>query len=78
MPVFNAILERFDSKQRSIIVAREMLFALAILLLLSSSQTEHIRDWSMALFISWTATATILTTSPFLMRYPGNRGRWSV
>jgi len=32
MPVFNAILERFDSKQRSIIVAREMLFALVILM----------------------------------------------
>lgn len=145
MPVFNAILERFDSKQRSIIVAREMLFALiilmvflftgtaildfmgltesslsiaggvllfiialrmifpqpvketidvvedpfivplampmvagpstiAILLLLSSSQPEYIWDWSAALFISWAVTAIILTASPFLMRWLGNRG----
>ncbi len=145
MPVFNAILERFNSKQRSIIVAREMLFALvilmtflftgtaildfmgltesslsiaggvllfiialrmifpqpvkastevvedpfivplampmvagpstiAILLLLSSSQPEYIWDWSAALFISWGVTAVILTASPFLMRWLGNRG----
>jgi multiple antibiotic resistance protein len=145
MPVFNAILERFDSKQRSIIVAREMLFALvilmtflftgtaildfmgltesslsiaggvllfiialrmifpqpvkeptdvvedpfivplampmvagpstiAILLLLSSSQPEHIWDWSAALFISWAVTAVILTASPFLMHLLGDRG----
>ncbi len=32
MPVFNAILERFDRRERSIIVAREMLFALIILM----------------------------------------------
>jgi len=145
MPVFNAILERFDRRERSMIVAREMLFALvilmiflfagtaildfmrltesslsiaggvllfiialrmifpqpvseqtdtvedpfivplampmiagpstiAILLLLSSSQPERLWDWSVALFISWAATAMILTASPFLMRYLGNRG----
>jgi len=145
MPVFNAILERFDRKERARIVAREMLFALvilmtflfagtaildfmhltqsslsiaggvllfiialrmifprpvsaqtehvedpfivplampmiagpstiAILLLLSSSQPEHIWDWSLALIISWAGTAVILTASPFLMRFLGNRG----
>lgn len=145
MPVFNAILQRFDRKKRARIVAREMLFALvilmtflfagtaildfmrltqsslsiaggmllfiialrmifprpvsvqteqvedpfivplampmiagpstiAILLLLSSSQPEHIWDWSLALLISWAGTAVILTASPFLMRFLGNRG----
>jgi len=47
---------------------------IAILLLLSSSQPERLWDWSVALFISWAATAMILTASPFLMRYLGNRG----
>ena len=145
MPVFNAILERYDRRERSIIVAREMLFALvilmtflftgteilnfmgltgsslsiaggvllfiialrmifpqpvskqtevledpfivplampmiagpstiAILLLLSSSQPEKLWAGSAALFISWGCTAAILTASPFLMRYLGNRG----
>ncbi len=145
MPVFNAILQRFDRKERARIVAREMLFALvilmtflfagtaildfmrltqsslslaggvllfiialrmifprqitaqtdivedpfivplampmiagpstiAILLLLSSSQPEHIWDWSLALIISWAGTAVILTASPFLMRFLGDRG----
>ncbi len=149
MPLFNAILEHFDRKQRSIIVAREMLFALiilmtflfagtsildfmgltesslsiaggvllfiialrmifpqpvneptevaedpfivplampmiagpstiAILLLLSSSQPEHLLDWSVALLISWFGTATILTASPFLMRFLGDRGSRAV
>ena len=32
MPVFNAVLEHFNHRERSIIVAREMLFALAILM----------------------------------------------
>ena len=31
MPIFNAILEQFDTRQRVQILAREMLFALAIL-----------------------------------------------
>ncbi|MFQ5634436.1 MAG: MarC family protein [Gammaproteobacteria bacterium] len=145
MPVFNAILEHFDSQRRMKIFAREMLFALvilmtflfagtaildfmglsesslsiaggvllaiialrmifpqpagatevdvedpfivplampmvagpstiAILLLLSSSQPEHIWDWSAALFIAWAGTAAILTASPILMRYLGSRG----
>jgi len=47
---------------------------IAILLLLSSSQPEHLWDWSLALLISWGGTAVILTASPFLMRYLGNRG----
>ncbi len=33
MPLFNAILERFGRRQRSLIVAREMLFALIILMI---------------------------------------------
>ena len=33
MPVFNAILKRFPSRQRSRIIARELIFALIILLL---------------------------------------------
>ena len=145
MPVFNAILERFSRRERSLIVAREMVFALiilmiflfagttilnfmrlsesslsiaggvllfiialrmifpqpitektgvvedpfivplampmiagpstiAILLLLSSSQPDRLWDWSAALLISWAGTAAILTASPFLMRYLGDRG----
>lgn len=145
MPVFNAILDHLDSPQRARIVAREMLFALiilmvllfagtavlefmglsqpslniagglllaiialrmifpspardnevdvedpfivplampmvagpstiAILLLLSSTQPEHVWEWSLALFMAWAATAAILTASPFLMRYLGSRG----
>jgi len=145
MPVANAILEHFDRRQRVAILAREMLFALiilmiflfagtaildfmqlsksslsiaggillfiialrmifpqsigegagdvedpfivplampmvagpstiAILLLLSSTQPERIWSWSAALFIAWLGTAVIMTASPFLMRFLGDRG----
>ena len=145
MPVANAILEHFDSHARARVLAREMLFALvilmvfllagtsildfmqlsksslslaggvllfiialrmifpqpvsdgsdavedpfivplampmvagpstiAILLLLSSTEPERIGEWSIALFIAWAGTAIILTASPFLMRYLGDRG----
>jgi len=145
MPVANAILEHFDRRQRVAILAREMLFALiilmiflfagtaildfmqlsksslsiaggillfvialrmifpqsigegasdvedpfivplampmvagpstiAILLLLSSTQPERIWSWSAALFIAWLGTAVIMTASPFLIRFLGDRG----
>lgn len=145
MPVFNAILEHFDSRRRAKVFAREMLFALvilmvflwagtvildfmqlsqpslsiaggvllfiialrmifpqpardqdievedpfivplampmvagpstiAILLLLSSSQPDHLWEWSVALLIAWGGTAAILTASPYLLRFLGDRG----
>ena len=144
-PVFNSILSRFDRKQRSLIIARELIFALiilltflfagtaildflglsqpslniagglllfiialrmifprssaeesdldadpfivplampmvagpsaiAILLLLSSSQPERIWEWCFALILAWAATTAILIASPFLMRILGVRG----
>jgi len=145
MPVANAILEHFDSRARAKILAREMLFALvilmlflfagnaimdfmalsksslslaggvllfiialrmifpplaedseaplddpfivplampmvagpstiAILLLLSRTQPEHLAEWSLALLVAWGGTAVIMTASPFLLRYLGDRG----
>lgn len=145
MPVANAILEHFDSRTRAKILAREMLFALlilmlflfagnaimdfmalsksslslaggvllfiialrmifpshaeesegpvddpfivplampmvagpstiAILLLLSRTQPEHLADWSVALLLAWIGTAAIMTASPFLLRYLGDHG----
>ncbi len=145
IPAFNAILARFGTKQRSLIVAREWLFALiillaflfagttildflglsqpslsiaggvllfiialrmifprpateeadsnedpfivplampmvagpsaiAILLLLSSSQPERIWEWCVALVLAWASTTVLLTTSPFLLRILGARG----
>jgi multiple antibiotic resistance protein len=145
MPIANAILENFDSRSRAKILAREMLFALlilmlflfagnaimdfmalsksslslaggvllfiialrmifppviedgeapiddpfivplampmvagpstiAILLLLSRTQPEHLAEWSLALLAAWGGTAVIMTASPFLLRYLGDRG----
>jgi len=145
MPIANAILENFDSRSRAKILAREMLFALlilmlflfagnaimdfmalsksslslaggvllfiialrmifppavedgegpiddpfivplampmvagpstiAILLLLSRTQPEHLAEWSLALLAAWGGTAAIMTASPFLLRYLGDRG----
>ncbi len=145
IPAFNAILARFGTKQRSLIVARELFFALiillaflfagttildflglsqpslsiaggvllfiialrmifprpateeadsnedpfivplampmvagpsaiAILLLLSSSQPERIWEWCVALVLAWASTTVLLTTSPFLLRILGARG----
>jgi multiple antibiotic resistance protein len=143
-PVFNSILARFSRKQRSLIVVREMLFALAILLLflfagteildflglsqpslsiaggillfiislrlifsrpaieetteedpfivplampmvagpsaiailllLSSSEPERIWEWCAALIIAWAGATIILTASPILMRILRARG----
>lgn len=145
IPAFNAILARFGTKQRSLIVARELFFALiillaflfagttildflglsqpslsiaggvllfiialrmifprpateeadsnedpfivplampmvagpsaiAILLLLSSSQPERIWEWCAALVLAWAGATVLLTTSPFLLRILGARG----
>jgi len=48
--------------------------AIAILLLLSSTQPDRMVEWSIALFIAWAGTAAILTASPYLMRFLGDRG----
>jgi len=146
VPVFNAILARFDPKRRALIVARELCFALvilfvflltgnailgflgisqsslsiaggvllfiialkmifpkprrkdsieedeepfivplaipmvagpstmAVLLLLSSSQPDRLAEWSIALVAAWAASTLLLVSSPFLMRYLGERG----
>jgi multiple antibiotic resistance protein len=47
---------------------------IAILLLLSRTQPEHLAEWSIALLIAWGGTAVIMTASPFLLRYLGDRG----
>ncbi len=145
MPIANAILEGYDSRERAKILGREMLFALmilmlflfagnaimdfmalsksslslaggvllfiialrmifppetddneapvedpfivplampmvagpstiAILLLLSRTQPEHLAEWGLALLLAWAGTAAIMTASPFLLRYLGDRG----
>ncbi len=47
---------------------------IAILLLLSRTRPEHLLDWSVALLLAWAGTAAIMTASPFLLRYLGDRG----
>jgi multiple antibiotic resistance protein len=48
--------------------------AIAILLLLSSTEPERIWEWCTALVIAWAATTLLLTASPFLLRVLGSRG----
>ncbi len=146
VPIFNAMLARFDSKRRAKIVARELFFALiilflflfagntllgflgisqsslsiaggillfiislkmifpkpksandiqeeqepfivplaipmvagpstmAVLLLLSSREPGRVLEWSLALLLAWAASTVLLVSSPFLMRYLGERG----
>lgn len=146
VPIFNAMLARFDSKRRARIVARELVFALiilflflfagntllgflgisqsslsiaggillfiislkmifpkpktdlevqqeqepfivplaipmvagpstmAVLLLLSSREPDRVLEWSFALLAAWGASTIILVSSPFVMRYLGERG----
>jgi multiple antibiotic resistance protein len=145
IPVFNAVLARFDASERARIVARELVFALAILLLflfagneimrflgltqpslslaggillfviairmifprsgggeeeveqdpfivplamplvagpsaiallllLSSSQPDRIWEWCTALVLAWAASFAILAASPWLMKVLGDRG----
>lgn len=48
--------------------------ALAVLILLGSSQPERMGEWSLALLIAWLIVTVILVLSPFLMRLLGVRG----
>jgi MarC family membrane protein len=47
---------------------------IAILLFLSSSQPDRIRDWCIALILAWLATTGLLLGSSVLMRFFGPRG----
>jgi multiple antibiotic resistance protein len=47
---------------------------IAILLLLSRSQPDHLAEWSLALLAAWGGTAVIMIASPLLLRYLGDRG----
>jgi multiple antibiotic resistance protein len=46
----------------------------AVLLLLSSSQPELIKEWCIALLLAWFGTTVLLVASPFLLRVIGSRG----
>ncbi len=46
---------------------------IAVLLLLSSSQPEQLKEWSVALFLAWSGTTILLVASPFLLRVIGSR-----
>ena len=47
---------------------------IAILLLLSSSQPDRLKEWSLALLLAWLGTTVLLVASPFLMKKLGTRG----
>ncbi len=47
---------------------------IAVLLLLSSGSPEKMTQWSIALLMAWGATTILLVSSPFLMRFLGERG----
>jgi len=48
--------------------------ALAVLILLGSSQPERMTEWSLALLLAWLVVTVILVVSPYLMRILGERG----
>jgi len=48
--------------------------ALAVLILLGSSQPERMGEWSLALLLAWLVVTVILVLSPYLMRLFGERG----
>ncbi len=48
--------------------------AIAILLLLSSSQPDRLAEWSIALFLAWLGATILLLASPLLLKVLGNRG----
>jgi len=48
--------------------------ALAVLILLGSSQPERMGEWSLALLLAWLVVTVILVLSPYLMRLLGERG----
>jgi len=47
---------------------------IAVLLLLSSTQPERLKEWCIALFLAWFGTTVLLVVSPFLIRVIGSRG----
>jgi multiple antibiotic resistance protein len=47
---------------------------IAVLLLLSSTQPERLKEWCIALFLAWFGTTVLLVVSPFLIRLIGSRG----
>lgn len=47
---------------------------IAVLLLLSSSSPDRMVEWSIALLLAWGTTTILLVSSPFLMRFLGERG----
>ena len=47
---------------------------IAVLLLLSSGSPEKMTQWSIALLLAWGTTTVLLVSSPFLMRFLGERG----
>ena len=47
---------------------------IAVLLLLSSTQPERLKEWCIALFLAWFGTTVLLVASPYLIRVIGSRG----
>jgi len=47
--------------------------ALAVLLLLSSSQPDKLLEWAVSLFLSWSAAFVILVVSPFILHRLGDK-----
>jgi len=48
--------------------------ALAVLILLGSSEPEKMGEWGLALLIAWLLVTVILVLSPYLLRLLGERG----
>ena len=48
--------------------------ALAIAMLLVTSDPDRMLDWTLALVGAWAAAAVILMAAPLMLRAPGNRG----
>ena len=47
---------------------------IAVLLLLSSNQSERVWEWCVALLLAWLASTVLLVSSPFFLRKLGDRG----
>ncbi len=47
---------------------------IAVLLLLSSNQSERIWEWCVALLLAWLASTVLLVSSPYFLRKLGDRG----
>lgn len=48
--------------------------AVAVLLLLASTEPDRMADWTLALILAWLVTAAILISSPFLLKVLKRRG----